>query len=252
MSFDVAGDAYDNFMGRYSQPLAQTFTDWLPISPGQRALDVGCGPGAWAAVLARRLGPRNVSAVDPSSLFVAACRATLPDVDVRQAKADALPYADDTFDVVGANLVVSFMPNPRAGLSEMARVTRPGGRIAATVWDLAGGRAPMAPVWTAFDVLGLPLVDETHMPGGAPGEIASMLDDIGLTDVTDTELVVRLRHNTFDEWWEPYLHAVGPIGEAVAALAPAEREQLRAACREALGPGPFDVTAVAHAARATV
>ncbi|MCR5976671.1 hypothetical protein GDN83_02675 [Gordonia jinghuaiqii] len=75
---------------------------------------------------------------------------------------------------------------------------------------------------------------------------------IGLGDIEDTELSATVRHNTFDDWWEPYLHAVGPIGDAVGALSDSQRKQLSDACRERLGPGSFEVTAVALAAHATV
>ena len=151
MTFEVAGEAYDRFMGRYSKVLAADFAQWLDLAPGQRAIDVGCGPGALTSVLVDRLGATHVSAVDPSLPFVESCRERLPGVDVRQGTADSLPYDDDTFDVAAACLVVHFMPDPVAGLAEMARVTRPGGWTSAAVWDLAGARAPMWPVWAAFD-----------------------------------------------------------------------------------------------------
>jgi SAM-dependent methyltransferase len=65
MSFDVPADAYWQFMGRFSEQLATQFGAFLRLTPGQRVLDVGCGPGALTAVLAAELGAESVSAIDP-------------------------------------------------------------------------------------------------------------------------------------------------------------------------------------------
>ena len=147
MNFDVAADTYDRYMGGWSRPLAPQMADLAGVHPGQRAIDVGCGPGSLTTELAGRLGPAAVAAVDPSPPFVAAARLRHPGVDVREAPAEALPFADDLFDAALAQLVVHFMADPVAGLREMARVTRLGGVVAACVWDFAGGRGPLGPFW---------------------------------------------------------------------------------------------------------
>ena len=139
MSFDVAAEAYDRFMGRFSSRLSAPFADLAGVEDGQRVLDVGSGPGALTAELVQRLGPESVAAVDPSEPFVAAARSVTPRRDVRLAPAEELPHADDEFDAALAQLVVHFMAAPVAGLTEMARVTRSGGVVAACVWDLAAG-----------------------------------------------------------------------------------------------------------------
>jgi SAM-dependent methyltransferase len=249
VSFDVAGVAYDRFMGRYSRPLAGSLTDWLDVRAGERVLDVGCGPGAWTEHLVERVGADRVSAIDPSAPFVEACRERFPEVDVRRGEAESLPYADASFDVAGASLVVHFMKDPTAGIAEMARVTRPGCWVGATVWDLAGRREPMAPVWSALATVDPRHPGEGSLPGGAAGQLPAIFEQAGLADVEGTELAVTVTHPTFEEWWEPYLHSVGPVGEAIAALDAAGLERLRAACRERLGAGPFEITAVAFAAR---
>jgi ubiquinone/menaquinone biosynthesis C-methylase UbiE len=119
MSFEVSADAYGRFMGRFAEPLAVQFAALAGVSAGQRVLDVGCGPGALTAELARRLGPESVSAVDPSESFVAALRERLPAVEVARASAATLPFPDGGFDAVLAQLVVHFMADPVAGLTEM-------------------------------------------------------------------------------------------------------------------------------------
>jgi ubiquinone/menaquinone biosynthesis C-methylase UbiE len=129
MSFHVAADAYDRFMGRYSVPLAVRLADFTEVTAGQRVVDVGCGPGALTTELVRRVGAAAVSAVDPSEPFVDAARARHPGVDVRRAAAEQLPFDDATFDSTLAQLVVHFMTDPVIGLGEMRRVTRAQGIV---------------------------------------------------------------------------------------------------------------------------
>jgi ubiquinone/menaquinone biosynthesis C-methylase UbiE len=140
VSFDVSPGAYLQFMGRYSEPLAARFADLAGVRRGQRVLDVGCGPGALTAELVNRAGAESVSAVEPSASFAAAVRERLPGVDVRQSAAEQMPFPDGMFGITLAQLVVHFMADPVQGLREMRRVTRPGGTVAACVWDHAGDR----------------------------------------------------------------------------------------------------------------
>jgi SAM-dependent methyltransferase len=249
VSFEVAGEAYDRFMGRYSQPLAARFADWLEVTPGQRALDVGCGPGALTGPLVDRLGADHVAAIDPSAPFVEACGSRFPGVDVRQGGAESLPFDDDAFDVAAACLVVHFMADPVRGLGEMRRVTRASGWVGATVWDLAGSRAPMAPLWEAVAEVAPEHPDESDFQGGSRASLLRVMDGAGLREVEVVELAVTVTHPTFDEWWEPYLHGVGPAGEAIAALDGERRAAIAALLRRNLGDGPFDLTAVAWAGR---
>ncbi|WP_210440528.1 class I SAM-dependent methyltransferase [Nocardioides xinjiangensis] len=249
MTFEVPGDAYDRFMGRYSQPLAAGLADWLEVTTGQEAVDVGCGPGALTRHLVARLGADHVRAVDPSESFVAACRERFPGVDVRHGVAEALPFEDDSCDVAAACLVVHFMSDPVAGVGEMRRVTRPGGWVGATVWDLAGGRAPTWPLWEAVAGLDPRHGAERERPGGSRDGLVAIVEAAGLREVESLELPVTVTHPSFEEWWEPYLHGVGPAAEVVHDVGPDGRERLEAALRRRLGAGPFELTAVAHAVR---
>lgn len=249
MTFEVAGAAYDRFMGRYSRPLAIDLADWLDIEAGQRAIDVGCGPGALTSVLVDRIGADHVCAVDPSAPFVAACRERLPGVDVRQGAAESLPFEDDTFDLAAACLVVPFMSDPVGGLAEMMRVTRAGGWVGATVWDLAGSRAPMWPLWEAVAEVAPDHPGEGDFQGGSREGLVAILEGAALRDVESIDLPVTVAHPSFEEWWEPYLLGVGPAGEAVAALGPDGRAKVEEVLRRSLGAGAFELTAVAYAAR---
>jgi SAM-dependent methyltransferase len=170
MSFDVAADAYDRFMGRYSSLLSPQLADLAGIRAGQRVLDVGCGPGALTAELVRRLDPGAVSAVDPSEPFVAAARTRHPGVDVQRAPAESLPFPDRRFDATLAQLVVHFMTDPVAGLAEMARVTRRR-VVAACVWDHAGGQGPLSLFWDAARAFDPGVTDESDLAGARAGHL---------------------------------------------------------------------------------
>ncbi|MGH2946420.1 MAG: class I SAM-dependent methyltransferase [Solirubrobacteraceae bacterium] len=128
-TFRTPAEAYDRHIGRYGGELARALIDAAGVRPGQRALDVGCGPGALASELVSLLGAERVAAVDPSAPFVEACRQRLSGVQVELASAETLPFEDGAFDHALAQLVVNFMTDPLAGVREMQRVTRPGVRL---------------------------------------------------------------------------------------------------------------------------
>lgn len=252
MSFTVAADAYDRFMGRYSVPLAPQLADFAGVAAGQRVLDVGCGPGALTTELVARLGADSVAAVDPSEPFVAAARERHPGVSVHRAAAEELPFGDDEFDAALAQLVVHFMSDPVAGLREMARVTREQGVVAACVWDLAGGDAPLSLFWEAARELDPDVDDESQMAGAREGHLAELLDEAGLHEIEATSLSNTVEHPSFEDWWEPYTLGVGPAGGYAAGLGPEQLARLREGCREKLPEGPFELTFRAWAARGLV
>jgi SAM-dependent methyltransferase len=249
VGFAVAADAYDRFMGRYSVLLAPQLADFAGVRGGQRVLDVGCGPGALIAELVTRLGPAAVAAVDPSESFVAAARARYPEVDMHDASAEHLPFADQMFDAALAQLVVHFMSDPIAGLAEMARVTRQGGVVAACVWDHAGGEGPLSLFWEAARALDPDVEDESRLAGAREGHLAELLGAAGLHEIEQTALSVAVEHPSFEQWWEPFTLGVGPAGSYVAGLDPEREARLRDHCRAMLPPAPFVVTARAWTAR---
>jgi SAM-dependent methyltransferase len=250
VSFDVAADAYDRFMGRYSQTLAPQMADLAGGRDGDRVLDVGCGPGALTSVLVDRFGPHHVAAVDPSEPFVGAARTRHPGVDVRQASAEALPFDDDAFDAALAQLVVHFMSDPVRGIGEMGRVTRPGGTVVACVWDHAGGLGPLGLFWSVARELDPGIRDESDLPGARAGHLEQLFADAGLRDIEPSTLVADRTHPTFEDWWDPFEHGVGPAGAYVATLDPERRATLRDRCRAALPDAPFTIPARAWAVRA--
>jgi SAM-dependent methyltransferase len=237
-------------MGRYSVPLAPLFADFA--GPEGRVLDVGCGPGALTAELVRRLGEQGVSAVDPSQPFVQAVRERHPGVTVEHAAAEKLPFAEHAFDAALAQLVVHFMTDPVAGLREMARVTRDGGVVAATVWDHGGGQGPLSTYWEAVRELNPGVEDESKLAGAREGDLSKLFRTAGLQDIFETELWVSVEHPTFEDWWEPYTFGVGPAGAFVAGLDSERQAELRELCRARLPEAPFVLTASAWAARGLV
>jgi len=249
MSFRVPAEAYDRFMGRYSVPLAPQLASFAEVTVNQRALDVGCGPGALAAELARRLGPAAVAACDPSEEFVQAARERLPGVNVVRASAAHLPFPDGSFDAVLAQLAVHFMGDAVGGLTEMARVTRPGGVVAACVWDHAGGQGPLGAFWEAARSLDPAVADESDLPGTSEGHLHVLFEAAGLREIEDAILSVNVAHPTFEEWWQPFTLGVGPAGSYTAGLDPDRRRQLRDLCHERYPNEPFVVTALAWAAK---
>ncbi len=249
MGFDVAAEAYDRFMGRYSLLLSPQFADFAGVRNGQRVLDVGCGPGALTAELVTRVGPAAVAAIDPSESFVAAARARNPGVTVFQASAERLPFPDEAFDAALAQLVVHFMSDPVAGLAEMARVTRPGGIVAACVWDHAGGSGPLNLFWQAARELDPEVHDESQLAGARQGHLTELFEAAGLRQIAETALSANLEHASFDAWWEPFTHGVGPAGSYATSLDPERQAELRERCRSLLPVAPFVITARAWAAR---
>jgi SAM-dependent methyltransferase len=249
MTFDVAAEAYDRFMGRYSRLLSSQLADLASVRDGQRVLDVGCGTGALTSGLVARLGPAAVAAVDPSEPFVAATRERHPGVDVRRSPAEHLPFPNAAFDAALAQLVVHFMKDPVVGLAEMGRVTRRDGIVTACVWDHGGGEGPLQIFWEAARTLDPESDDESHLPGARKGHLAELFEAAGLREIESSALAVSLEHPTFDAWWEPFTRGVGPAGAYLASLDANRRIALREQCRRRVPSEPFTVTALAWAAR---
>jgi SAM-dependent methyltransferase len=243
VGFEVSTEAYGQFMGRFSVPLAEAFIRFVGIEEGQTALDVGCGAGALTVSLVEYLGVANVAALDPSSAFVSSLRKAHPDWTVRQGSAESMPFPDEQFDRTLAQLVVHFMTDPVEGLREMARVTRPGGVVAASVWDHAGDAGPLAAFWRTARDLDPAVRDESGLPGVAQGHLESLFEEAGMPDPRSTVLRVAVHCQTFDDWWTPFTLGVGPAGEYVASLAVENRERLRLHCLATMPTAPFTVNA---------
>lgn len=254
-TFAVAGSTYDAFMGRYSRPLAPLFADAAGVSRGCTALDVGCGPGALTGELVARLGPDAVRACDPSPSFRDACAQRHPGVVVELGRAEAIPFQDDVVDRALAQLVLHFVSDPDQAAAELVRVTRPGGSVAACVWDFADGMELLRAFWDAASSTDRDAPDEARtMRFGRPGEIAALFASVGLADVVESTLDVASTYASFDELWHGFLAGVGPAGSYCVGLADADRSRLQSALFERLGApdGPLALGARARCAVARV
>jgi SAM-dependent methyltransferase len=249
MTFNVAPEMYDRFMGRYGDALGRALSERAGVRPGMRALDVGAGTGKLTAVLTGILGEENVAAVDPSESFASALAERFPAADVRRGTAEDLPFEDGSFDAVLAQLVVNFLTDPEGGAAEMARAAKEDGVVAAAVWDYRGEMTMLRVFWEAagaVDERGAAARDErTRMRFGEPEEIVRLWEGAGLRGVEGGEIVVSASYADFDDLWEPFLAGVGPGGDFTVTLEPEAQAALREEYRRRLGSpeGPFELQA---------
>lgn len=246
-SFTVRQAAgYEQLMGRWSRRLAPRFLDFAGLAVGDKILDVGCGSGSLTFALAERPTLSEIAAVDYSPVFVAEAtrRNSDPRVKIRQADACDLPYANGAFDRAFALLVLHFVPEAGRAVGEMRRVVRPGGVVAAAVWDHLGGMPAMR---MALDTLAA--LDEggrrlraayCFQPMMRPGELRRSFIAAGLAEVEDAELLIRMDYANFEDLWAPIAEGEGPLGKYVSALPPAERERAGLAVRDAYEAGEPD------------
>jgi len=253
MRFVAPAEDYDRYMGRYTPSLAVALVNAAGVESGMRALDVGCGPGGLTGELARRVGAENVAAIDPAPQFAQACRDRYPSADVRDGVAEDLPWDDGTFDAALSSLVIAFMSDPDRGVREMARVTKPGGRVAVCMWDIkTGGMTMLRIFWDAMRQVQPDAQGEHALPGTAEGDILARFERAGLTDIVAGTLTAHADYAGFDDFWEPFTLAVGPAGQHLRSMSPEQRADVRDTCRLQVPEGPFGLDARAWYARGTV
>ena len=248
-TFRTSGDAYDAFMGRYSRALAPLFADHVGVEAGQRALDLGCGPGSLTTELVERLGAEAVSACDPSPSFVAACGERHPGVEVRAGRAEEIPFDSDRFDIAASQLVLHFVTDPLAAARELRRVVRPGGAIGACVWDFDDGMEMLRAFWDAALELDPDAPDEARtLRFSRRGEIVDLFAEAGLIDIDETTLEAETTYGDFDELWAGFCAGIGPAGAYCTSLDADGQERLRRLLRTRLGSptGSFTLRALAR------
>jgi SAM-dependent methyltransferase len=253
---------YEQLMGRWSQKLAPLFIDFTGLSDGERILDVGCGTGSLTFALAAAADLSEIAAIDYSPVFVdeTVRRNTDPRIKVRQADACALPFDDGAFDRALALLVLHFVPEAEKAIAEMCRVVRPGGVVAAAVWDHLGGMPAMRMMVDTVAALsdsGRQLrARYCFQPMMQPGEMRRSFLDHNLADVSETELMVRMDYRNFNDFWAPIAAGEGPLGKFMETLDASERSRTDAAVRDAYEAGrpdgPRSFVNVAWACRGVV
>jgi SAM-dependent methyltransferase len=254
----ASGAAYEPYVGRWSRRVAREFLAWLAVPPGSRWLDVGCGTGALTQTILAQTAPAGVQGVDASASFVAyAQEQTLdPRAAFAVEDAQALTAAGATFDAAVSGLMLNFVPQPERAVAGMARVVRPGGTVAAYVWDYAGQMELMRYFWdvaAALDpVVAGPLAEGTRFPLCQPEPLAALWQGVGLTDVEARPIDIPTVFRDFDDYWTPFLGGQGPAPVYAMSLSEDRRAALRDHIRAALpvaADGSIPLTARAWAVR---
>jgi SAM-dependent methyltransferase len=257
----VFGDAagYERFMGRWSTQLAPLFLDAVELPDPHRVLDVGSGTGNLTRAVAERWPGCAVVGVDPSVAFVEAARERAARFGSRVrfevGEAGDLPLDGDPVDAALALLVLNFVPDADRAVAQMRRVTRPGGVLAAAVWDYGRRMGMLRTLWDAAARLDPTVAgrrDEATMPVGRPGGLLDLWQRSDLEDVDGSRVKVSTDFVDFDDYWEPFLYGQGPAGVYVSGLPDAARAALRDEVAKTLGPGPFELSATAWWVRGTV
>jgi SAM-dependent methyltransferase len=253
----AVGEAYEAYVGRWSRHVADEFIDWLAVAPGARWLDVGSGTGVLASRIAQRAEPARVDGVDPSPDFVAFAQREVEGVSFGVGSAEALSVGDGEYDVVVSGLVLNFVPDPRAGLREMARATAAGGTVAGYVWDYAGEMQLMRHFWDAaveLDPSAADLDEGRRFPICRPDALETLTRETGLDDVEVRAIDVPTTFADFDDYWSPFDGGQGPAPAYAMSLEKTARGALRERLRETLRPAPdgkIALTARAWAYRGT-
>ena len=251
---------YDRLMGRHSRLLAEKFLTFAGTIPGEHILEMGCGTGSLTFAIPPYVA--SVTAIDVSAIYVAAAQArnTTPTITIEQGDGAALRFPNASFDRALTQLVLQFMPDPTAALTELRRVVRPGGTIAATVWDSYGGVGAQRMLWDIAAVLDPEAArrraKSMTRPAATPGGLHRSFEQAGLTQIQSTELTIRMDFANFETYWDPMAAGEGSLGEYIANLDPDATAKLKSCVHEAYlagaEDGPRSFTATAWACRAEV
>lgn len=255
-----SGAPYEQYVGRWSRRIAREFLAWLAVPSGQTWGDVGCGTGALVECILATAGPRSVFGIDRSAGFVAEAQAAINDPRVRFGVADAaaLPWPNGSCDATVAGLVLNFVPDAAAMASEMVRVTRPGGRVAAYVWDYSGGMQMMRHFWDAAIEVSpddAALDQAERFPICQPGPLEALFEQAGLSSVAVRAIDIPTIFRDFGDYWLPFLGKQGAAPTYLASLDQQKRERIRETLRARLAAsadGSIALSARAWAAQGTV
>jgi SAM-dependent methyltransferase len=255
-----SGDAYEPYVGRWSRLVADRFISWLNVPNSSKWLDVGCGTGALTAAILKHADPARITAIDPSADFIAYAHDLVSDarVDFHVADAQALPADNHAFDVTVSGLVLNFIPDISRAVSEMVRATRPGGQVAAYVWDYAGEMQMMRHFWSAAGALD-PAAREKdegrRFPICREGPLSKLFSNAGLDHTQVRAIDVPTVFRDFDDYWTPFLGGQAPAPGYCMSLSEEHRAALRERIRMSLPTndnGSIHLVARAWVVRGTV
>lgn len=235
----VSGDAYEPYVGRWSRPVAREFLTWLDVAFGSQWLDVGCGSGALSETILQATAPSRVKGIDRSDGYVTYVRKQIRDNRARFEVGDAQAMPDDTasYDAVVSGLVLNFIPQPDRAVSEMTRVAKPDGIVAAYVWDYAGKMQMMRHFWNAAAALNpnaIDLDEGRRFPLCQPQPLTELFQSVGLRNVEVRAIDISTDFSDFDDYWSPFLGGQGPAPSYAMSLSGERRAALRERIRAGL------------------
>lgn len=253
----AAGDLYEPYVGRWSRLVAKEFLKWLAVPERKDWLDVGCGTGALIQTIIETENPNSVIGIDPSPGYTeyAKARIASPRARFEAGDAQSLPIDTASLDVAVAGLVLNFVPQPPRAAAEMARVVRPGGMVAAYVWDYAGKMELMRYFWdaaVALDPAAKELDEGRRFPICQPKPLAELFAQAGLSEVEVRPIDIATDFSDFDDYWSPFLGGQGPAPGYAMSLSDERRAALRERIRSELPitkDGSIHLIARAWAAR---
>jgi SAM-dependent methyltransferase len=258
----VDAGAYENFMGRRSRISGRKFVDWLALAKGLEWLDVGCGTGALGAVVLDAADPAALTGIDPSEIQIAGAGEKISDqrASFRVGDAMALPYDDDSFDVAVSSYALNYVPDKQKKMDEMARVVRPGGTVAAMVFDHAGGEDPARHFLRAMKARDADLHDAEFKKMGwdvtRPDIIEGFFTGAGLADIETHAVAFQDPYDGFDDYWSSLTGLPSAVTTRFAAsLSEVDLEKFKTEVRANLGDqagGAFEITSRSWAVRGRV
>ena len=236
-----AGDPYELYVGRWSRKVAMEFLEWISVPARAAWADVGCGTGALTQCILARCGPRSIAGIDKAEGFIATARQAIADSRMTFDTGDAakLPWENDTFDAAVSGLVLNFVPHPEKMLSEMVRVTKSGGKIAAYVWDYAGSMEMMRHFWDAAIAVSpddSKLDQAERFPICQPEPLEALFTNTGLKAVSSGSIEIPTVFKNFDDYWLPFLGKQGAAPTYLASVNEEIREKIRARLQARLLP----------------
>jgi ubiquinone/menaquinone biosynthesis C-methylase UbiE len=238
--------SYEQFMGRWSRQLSARFVEFAGIADGEAIVDIGCGTGSLTGVLLESAGIKSVVGIDLADVYLESARQTIKDPRAvfKTGDATSLPFADKSFDRAFSLLVLQFVPDATKAVSEMRRVVRPGGVVAAAVWDSFGGMPGMRLFWDAAANLGIAddktLRDFYFRPMTRPNDMRAAWREAGLKQVEQSSITIRFDYENFSDYWLPIAAGEGALGKFAVGLATEQRDALEAAVRSAFLGGAAD------------
>jgi ubiquinone/menaquinone biosynthesis C-methylase UbiE len=232
------GAAYEKTMGVWSQLVGSQFLDWIRPEVGKRWIDVGCGNGVFTEQIVTGYSPLEIKGIDRSDAQIeyARGRPLTKAAGFQTGDAMDLPFKDDYFDFAMMALAIFFIPNPALGIAEMTRVVRPGGTIAAYVWDVFGGGLPLEPCHAELREMDIKYTIPPSSNCSQMKALEELWFKAGLQEIKTTKITVERAFDSFEEFWTITAGSFALIS-TVKNLQQATFDQLKAAVQRRLPAG---------------